>query len=114
VAKNCFEDYPPVGGNNISEGSMKKLFVLFLCLAAAVGFIWAGAVRPPGIPELPGYGVGCEAVAPDTVLAIETPLRGFHDQILAVPDIMASGLPQAGNPVLPDVPAAGVDYPLRL
>jgi hypothetical protein len=49
---------------------MKKLFVLFLCLAAAVGFIWAGAVRPPGIPELLGYGAGCEAVTPDTVLAV--------------------------------------------
>jgi hypothetical protein len=56
----------------ILEGSMKKLFVLFLCLAAVAGFVWAEDYRPPGAPalEMTGYGVGCEAVVPDTVLAV--------------------------------------------
>jgi hypothetical protein len=51
---------------------MKKLLFLFLCLAAVAGFVVADDCRPPGAPalELPGHGVGCEAVIPDTVLAV--------------------------------------------
>jgi hypothetical protein len=51
---------------------------------------------------------------------METSFMGFSDQILAVPDIIVSGLPQVvfvitvGNSVLPDVPVVAVDYPLRL
>jgi hypothetical protein len=51
---------------------------------------------------------------------METSFGEFSDQILAVSDIMISGLPQVvfvvavGNPVLPDVPVVAVDYPLRL
>jgi hypothetical protein len=97
---------------------MKKLFVLFLCLVAVAGFVAAG---PPGAPalELSGYGVGYEAVTLDAVLVMETPF-GVSDQILAVPDVMVSGLPRilfgirVDNPVLPDVPGVDVGYPLRL
>jgi hypothetical protein len=46
---------------------MKKLLFLFLCLAAVAGFVSAGDIHPPGALEMPG--LGCEAVAPDTVLA---------------------------------------------
>jgi hypothetical protein len=99
---------------------MKKLFVLFLCLAAVAGFVSAGTVHPPGeLPlELPGYGY--EAVAPDTVLAAALLAYGLPDRILAVSDIMASGLPRivfivtVVDPGLPDAVAADVDYPLRL
>jgi hypothetical protein len=101
---------------------MKKLFVLFLCLVAVAGLVSAGTVHPPGAPalEMTGYGFYEAAVTPAAVLIAETPFREFSDQILAVPDIMVSELPQvvfvitAGNPVLPDVPVAAVDYPLRL
>jgi hypothetical protein len=53
---------------------MKKLFVLFLCLAAVAGLMFAGDIHPPGIPALalPGYGVDYAAVIPDTVLVMET------------------------------------------
>jgi hypothetical protein len=51
---------------------MKKLLLLFLCMAAVAGFVWANDYRPPGAPalEMPGYGVGYEAVTPDTVLTM--------------------------------------------
>jgi hypothetical protein len=67
-----------------------------------------------------GYGFYEVAVTPAMVLVMETSFGEFSDQILAVPDIMISELPQIvfvvaiGNPVLPDVPVATVDYPLRL
>jgi hypothetical protein len=99
---------------------MKKLFVLFLCLVAVAGLVSAGTVHPPGAPALETAGYGYEAVTPAMVLVMETSFMGFSDQILAVPDIMVSGLPQVvfvvavDNPVLPDVPMAAVDYPLRL
>jgi hypothetical protein len=66
-----FEDYPRMGEIIFFGGSMKKLLFLFVCLAAVAGFAVADDYRPPGAPalELSGYGVGCEAVAPDTVLA---------------------------------------------
>jgi hypothetical protein len=66
-----FEDYPRMGEIIFFGGSMKKLLFLFVCLAAIAGFVMADDCWPPGAPvlELPGYGVGCEAVAPDTVLA---------------------------------------------
>jgi hypothetical protein len=50
---------------------------------------------------------------------METPFRELPDQILAVSDIMVSGLPRIDfittidSLVLADVPIA-VDYPLRL
>jgi hypothetical protein len=98
---------------------MKKLFVLFLCLAAVAGLVFAGTVHPPGVLtlETPGYVVDYADVAPDTVLVMET--LTFPDQILAVPDILESGLSVSFivtvvDPGLPDVVAAGVDYPLRL
>jgi hypothetical protein len=101
---------------------MKKLFVLFLCLVGVAGFVSAGVAHPPGASalELTGYGFYEAAVTPATVLIMETPFREFSDQILAVSDIMVSGLPRIDfvmtidNPVLPDVPGGGVDYPLRL
>jgi hypothetical protein len=104
------------------EGSVKKLFVLFLCLVAVAGFVSAGAVHPPGasVLEMTGYGFHEAAVTPVTVLVIETPVESFYDQILVVPDLMVNRLPQivlrltVDNPVLPDVPVADVRYPLRL
>jgi hypothetical protein len=100
---------------------MKKLFVLFLCLVAVAGLVAADAAGPPGAPalELSGYGFYEAAVTPDAVLVMETPI-GVSDQILAVPDVMVSGLPRivfvitVDNPVLPDAPGADVGYPLRL
>jgi hypothetical protein len=97
---------------------MKKLFVLFLCLVAVAGLV-AAAAGPPGAPALELSGYGYEAVTPDAVLVMETPF-GVSDQILAVPDVMVSGLPRidfvitVDNPVLADVPVADVGYPLRL
>jgi hypothetical protein len=101
---------------------MKKLFVLFLCLMAIVGFVSAGTVHPPGAQEaaLSEYGVGGYAVTPDTVLVMAIPSWGFPDQILVVTDIMATELPQivfmiTGNDaVLPGAIVEAVDYPLRL
>jgi hypothetical protein len=102
---------------------MKKLFILLLCLVAFAGLVSAGAVHPPEAPALEmalsGYGVGYEAVTPDTVLVTGTPFW-VSDQILAVPDMMVSGLPRSvfGLPgdtmVVPDVPVDEVGYPLRL
>jgi hypothetical protein len=89
---------------------MKKLFILLLCLVAFAGLVSAGAVHPPEAPALEmalsGYGVGYEAVTPDTVLV--TPFW-VPDQILAVPDMMVNGMPRIvfGIPdydmALPDV-----------
>jgi hypothetical protein len=107
------------------EGSMKKLFVLFLCLVAVAGFVSAGTVHPPGVlaPEtLPEYGVDCYAITPDTVLVVVTPTYGLPDQILVVSDMIASEMPQINfmiavidpDGMLSDILAAVVDYPLRL
>jgi hypothetical protein len=102
------------------EGSMKKLFVLFLCLVAAAGFV--SAVHPPGAPALevlPGYGVDYCAVMPDSVLVADM-LNELPDQFLAVSDLIVTGLPQIiftvsiAEPELPDVPIEAVGYPLRL
>jgi hypothetical protein len=103
------------------EGSMKKLFVLFLCLAAVAGFVSAGTVHPPGenSPALSGYGVGYEAVTPDTVLITAKLAYGLPDQILAVYDMMC-GLPgivvmmTMHGMILPGAITGTVDYPLRL
>jgi hypothetical protein len=102
---------------------MKKLFILLLCLVAFAGLVSAGAVHPPeALPALEmalsGYGIGYEAVTPDTVLVTGTPFL-VSDQILAVPGILVSGLPIIfGLPgdalVVPDVPVDDVGYPLRL
>ncbi|MDR1306284.1 MAG: hypothetical protein LBK74_01750 [Treponema sp.] len=102
---------------------MKKLFILLLCLVAFAGLVSAGAIHPPEAPApemaLSGYGAGYEAVTPDTVLVTGTPFL-VSDQILVVPDILASGLPRSifgllGDPlVVPDVPVDDVGYPLRL
>jgi hypothetical protein len=99
---------------------MKKLFVLFLCLVAVAGFVFAGTLHPPGAlaPALPGYGVHETAVTQSTVLAAAMFTYGLPDQILVVSDIKASGLPQIvfgiaiDSQVLSDVPVNGVDYPL--
>jgi hypothetical protein len=101
---------------------VKKIFLLFLCLVAVAGFVFAGTLHPPGAPALalPGYGVHEAAVTPGTVLAAALLTYGLPDQILVVSDIMASGLPKIvfgitiGGQALLDVPAADVDYPLRL
>jgi hypothetical protein len=104
------------------EGSMKKLFVLFLCLVAVAGVVSANTLHPPGAPAsevLPGYGVDYCAVTPDTVLVVDM-LNKFPDQILAVSDLIVTGLPQIiftvsiAEPELSDVPIEAVDYPLRL
>jgi hypothetical protein len=102
---------------------MKKLLVLFLCLAAVAGFVVADDYRPPGAPvlELSGHGVGCEAVIPDTVLAV-APLTVAEPVSFQVVMEIEEGAIQprivlvitVGYLALPDIPAAGVDYPLRL
>jgi hypothetical protein len=102
---------------------MKKLLVLFLCMAAVAGFVWADDCRPPGAPvlELPGHGVGCEAVTPDTVLAV-APLTVAEPVSFQVVMAIDEGAIQprivliitVDHLALPDGPAAGVDYPLRL
>jgi hypothetical protein len=105
---------------------MKKLFVLFLCLMAAAGFVSAGTVHPPGemSPEmaLSGYGVNDAAVTPDTVLATATLTHELPGQILTVSGIMITELPRivftitvidTGRAV-PDDSMDAVDYPLRL
>jgi hypothetical protein len=101
---------------------MKKLFVLFLCLMAAVGFVSANTVHPPGAPSLevlPGYGVDYCAVTPDSVLVADM-LNELPDQFLAVSDLIVTGPPQVifiisiAEPELPDIPIEAVDYPLRL
>jgi hypothetical protein len=74
---------------------MKKLFLLLLCLAVFAGFVSAGVVRPLGeiSPALPGYGVGYEAVAPDTVLITQVPIA-LTVSLLVVPVYEALGLSQ--------------------
>jgi hypothetical protein len=101
---------------------MKKLFILFLCLMAVAGFVSAGTVHPPGasvLEALPGYAVDYCAVTPDTVLVIEI-AHGLPDQILVVPDLIVTGLPQIvfrasiDDPLLPDIVVENIEYPLRL
>jgi hypothetical protein len=73
---------------------MKKLFVLFLCLMAVAGFVSAGTVHPPGTPALAlsEYGVGYEAVTPDTVLAVAA--HELPGRRLAVSNMESRGLPE--------------------
>jgi hypothetical protein len=101
---------------------MKKLFVLFLCLMAVAGIVFAGTVHPPGEISLdmvlPGYGINYAVVTPDTVLVVET-LVVSYSQILTAPDMMLSGLPTVEiisdtGQRLSDVHVPVVDYPLRL
>ena len=107
------------------EGSMKKLFVLFLCLVAVAGFVSAGTVRPPGataLEVLPGYGVDDRAVTPDTVLAATLLTFGLPGQILAVSGMILTELPRITfrmtvidtGQAVPDIQAEPTDYPLRL
>jgi hypothetical protein len=100
---------------------MKKLLFLFLCLAAVAGFVSAGDIHPPGSLELPGYGVGCEAVAPDTVLAVALLIvaEPISFQVVMAIDEKAIQpqivfITKIARLLLPDVPADDVDYPLRL
>jgi hypothetical protein len=102
---------------------MKKLLFLFVCLAAVAGFVMADDCWPPGAPalELPGYGVGCEAVVPDTVLAT-LPLTVAEPVSFQAVMAMDEGAIQprivlvitVDSPALPDGPTTSVDYPLRL
>ncbi|MDR1249315.1 MAG: hypothetical protein LBK63_08440 [Treponema sp.] len=102
---------------------MKKLFVLFLCLAAVAGFVVADDYRPPGAPalELPGHGVGCEAVIPDTILAVAPFTVAEPVSFQAVMEVEEEAIQSqivliitVDRQLLPEAPAAGVDYPLRL
>jgi hypothetical protein len=100
---------------------MKKLLFLFVCMAAVAGFAVADDYRPPGAPalELSGYGVGCEAVAPDTVLAV-APLIVAEPVSMQVVMAIDEGSVQpqivlgltVDNMALPEAPS--VDYPLRI
>jgi hypothetical protein len=102
---------------------MKKLLFLFVCLAAVAGFVWADDYRPPGALalELSGHGVGCEAVAPDTVLAVAPLIVGEPVSFQAVIAIDEGAIQPrivlvitVDSPALPDGPTTSVDYPLRL
>jgi hypothetical protein len=104
---------------------MKKLFVLFLCLMAVAGFVFAGTVHPPGEISLdmtlPGYGAEYRVVTPDTVLVVEV-LVVSYSQILTIPAY--SGLAGTSHYRMiyvelntgqgPITPCKLVDYPLLL
>jgi hypothetical protein len=100
---------------------MKKLLVLFLCLAAVAGFVMADDYRPPGALEMPGHGVGCEAVIPDTVLTV-VPLTVAEPVSFQAVMALDEGAIQprlilvimVDHLALPKDLPAGVDYPLRL